>query len=131
MEDREHWSQRAYTFSWMQYTFCLSELRQATDTMAPRNPEVVFPRRDAPTPPSMHTKQAYLRATWETNLARINHSLIEDNTGPEENKLDVLLSLLEKRVAKETIWGTCDAIAINSISWEGVDDEVVARAFAR
>lgn len=107
----------------MHYTFCLSELRQATDGITPADPGVVYP----PEAPPTRAVQAYLRATWETNTVRLNHSLIAFNTRPVDSKLDVLLKLLEKRVAKEPALGSCDAIAISSISWKDVDDEVVAK----
>lgn len=107
----------------MHYTLCLSELRQATDGIAPGAPGDVYP----PEAPPARAVQAYLRAAWETNTARLKHSLIAINTRPADSKLDVLLKLLEKRVAKETALGICDAIAISSLSWGDVDDEVVAK----
>lgn len=117
---------RLYTYAWMHYTFCLSELSyaiSALDRGAGIPNDKLFTA--VPTPP--HAAQTYLRATWETNVALMKSELIKINIRPDDSKVDILLDLLKKRAAKETIMGICDAVAVDPVCLDDVDAEVVAK----
>lgn len=79
---------------------------------------------DKPAPtlvPSDPRVQAQLRSTWETNITRTYTELIRTSQRSE------LLQWLTTRTAKETLTGTCDVIAIDSIGWTDEERDVAER----